>query len=170
MKKELAILGMILLVSACNKSENSGFLCEQPGNVATYKAIDGSTNSFVYNQKNQKYDIKSSKPIDPDHDVSDITSIDIINRKNGVNIGYFILLDKSMFGFNSWKDNYLNCQKISQNENSIVASCNYSDSITTKFSYSKDKGVVSMTHHCPNCGTGHTEVLVSEYGIGKSCY
>ena len=169
MKKELAILGTVLLLAACTKSEKSAFLCELPDHVAIYKAKDGSTESYTFDSKLSNYDVKSSKPIDPDHDIRGSISIDVIERKNSLNIGYFILLNKSMYTSQYWQDKFLTCRKIYQNERSITAICKYDNNLETKFTYSRDIGVTSMTHICQNCGDGTAQVLVSKYGIGKSC-
>ncbi len=169
MKKDLAILGMILLLSACTNSTKSAFLCEFPYHMAIYKAKDGSTESYTFDSKYSNYDVKSSKPLMADHDISDIISIDVIRGKNSLNVGYFILLDKSMYTNQYWQDNFLSCRKIYQNELSITAVCKYNNSLETRFTYSKDIGVTSMTQLCQNCVEGTTQVLVSKYGIGKSC-
>ncbi len=171
MNKLLQRCGVLLLLSACTKTDRLTFVCTPRDYTSFYKSTDGLIESYRYISKKSKYEIKSNKPQDPDHDIEDGTDIDVLRSRQSINIGYFILISENMDRNPNWNDKYLTCHKIFGSGYSITARCKSAgdDGLEYEFTYTKARGVTSIRQICPRCNESGNAILTSKYGIGKSC-
>jgi hypothetical protein len=159
-----------LALAGCSSSEDLSFACKSLPNISHYRYSDGSDIFYQPDKNYRKYRIWSEIPLDPDHDPSDPTDVDLQYSDQSIMFSYYILLDRHMFSTTKWNNKYLSCHRIIKTIYELVARCEnsgYKDQV--EFTYSKKRGITSIKRICFECDAKDRQVLVSKHGIGKPC-